>query len=140
MILIYIYDRNASPQSFKAEMSLCVNDCVSICGCRAEQNGSPRPQPPVFHLAQVTDGFVTADEEEESAAKAASDMLGSVADAAKDMKKKAKSSLKDLKSGLGEAVNRGDGDVDAEEAGEGVDLSARLPKGGDGGKVDVSYV
>lgn len=66
-------------------------------------------------------------------------MLGSVAGAAEDMKK-AESSLQDLKTGFGDAVNRGDGDVDAEEAGEGVDLGARLPKGVEGGKVDVSYV
>lgn len=105
--------------------------------CQAEEHCFPRLQSPVFHLAQVTDGFVTADEEED-ASKAASEMLGSVADAAKDMKKKAKSNLEDLKTGLGDAANRGDGDVDAEE-GEG-DVGAHLSKGVEGAKVDVSYV
>lgn len=57
--------------------------------------------------------------------------------AAKDMKKRAKGSLESLKSGLGEATGRGDEDVQG--AGEG-DSPPSLPKGVDGGKVDVSYV
>lgn len=94
----------------------------------------------MFYLAQVTDGFVTADEDEETP-QGASDRLGSVAKAAKESKKKANSTLGDLKTGLGDAADRdGNVDVDAEEAGGSGDLSAHLAKGVEGGKVDVSYV
>ncbi|CAM9381587.1 unnamed protein product [Ectocarpus sp. 13 AM-2016] len=83
---------------------------------------------------ETTDGFVTADEEEEDSA---SEMLAGMGKAADDMKKRAKGSFENLKRGLGEATGRGQEDVQG--AGEG-DSPPGLPKGVDGGKVDVSYV
>lgn len=116
-----------------------IEDRVSLLTTRAS--------PTAFFLVQVTDGFVTADEEEDeggaSQGQGAAAMLrgkGEAAkDMAKDMKKRTKNNLESLKAkDLGEAVDRadGDGDGDGEDAKEG-DLRARLPKGG---KVDVSYV
>lgn len=92
----------------------------------------------------MTDGFVTANEEEDEkdASGGVAAVLEDTVEAAKDLAADMKGNLKRFKTKakteLEEAADRvdEDGARDGEEA-EGGDLRARLPKGG---KVDVSYV